>query len=204
MTSSGSQSLVLGSKGFTRGVHYWEVKVDSQAQHGNIFIGELACSQGPCEVPGPSCNLFAGVSTHVCKLLRPMLCGQVCRSATRTCPAGWTTASSATAHCAWTRAVRGVSVCFEACTGSCHLPARPSRPWPLIDRYSPHQGGGERSYGPFFWPNDTIGVVLNMDEGYMAFVKDAEVTSSCQRQSLVGGNLCWSTHALPSLAHALK
>ena len=43
-------------------------------------------------------------------------------------------------------------------------------------RYSPHQGGGERSYGPFFWPNDTVGVVLNMDEGYMAFVKDAEVS----------------------------
>ncbi len=44
-------------------------------------------------------------------------------------------------------------------------------------RYSPHQGGGERSYGPFFWPNDTVGVVLNMDEGYMAFVKDAEVNA---------------------------
>jgi len=72
VTSSGSQSLVLGSKGFTRGVHYWEVKVDSQAQHGNIFIGELACSLGLAEVPGPSCNLFAGVSTHVCKLLPPM------------------------------------------------------------------------------------------------------------------------------------
>ena len=42
--------------------------------------------------------------------------------------------------------------------------------------YSPHQGGGERSYGPFYWPNDTIGVLLNMDEGYIAFVKDAEVT----------------------------
>jgi hypothetical protein len=54
----------------------------------------------------------------------------------------------------------------------------------LIDRYSPHQGGGERSYGPFFWPNDTIGVVLNMDEGYMAFVKDAEVTSSCHQPVL--------------------
>jgi hypothetical protein len=40
VTSSGSQSLVLGSRGFTRGVHYWEIKVDSQAQHGNIFIGK--------------------------------------------------------------------------------------------------------------------------------------------------------------------
>jgi hypothetical protein len=41
--------------------------------------------------------------------------------------------------------------------------------------FSPHQGGGERSYGPFFWPNDYVGVLLNMDEGYIAFVKDAEV-----------------------------
>ncbi len=71
MTSSGSQSLVLGSKGFTRGVHYWEVKVDSQAQHGNIFIGELACSLGLCEVPGPS-PVCWGV--HYVSVLLHVLC----------------------------------------------------------------------------------------------------------------------------------
>ena len=71
VTSSGSQSLVLGSRGFTRGVHYWEIKVESQAQHGNIFIGKAChvtsvvmqcvpsmCGGLFCSPPPTSCFFF--------------------------------------------------------------------------------------------------------------------------------------------------
>lgn len=35
--------------------------------------------------------------------------------------------------------------------------------------------GGERLYGSFYVAGDTVGVLLNMDEGTIAFVKDAEL-----------------------------
>ena len=68
-TVSGSQALVLGSKGFQRGVHYWEVKVESQAQHGNIFIG-MAIANTLNTVSrrcGFSLNSWAGLAqTRIC------------------------------------------------------------------------------------------------------------------------------------------
>ena len=34
-----SRSMALGSRGFSRGTHYWEVQLESMGQPGNIFIG---------------------------------------------------------------------------------------------------------------------------------------------------------------------
>jgi len=36
---SGRRPMVLGSRGFTRGVHYWEVSVDVAEGWGCVFIG---------------------------------------------------------------------------------------------------------------------------------------------------------------------
>ena len=48
-SSSGGQALVLGSKGFLRGVHYWEVKVLAGAAPGNVFIGKPPPSSVVCK-----------------------------------------------------------------------------------------------------------------------------------------------------------
>lgn len=38
MGSSGDRSLAVGTVGFSSGVHFWEVHVNS-AEHGGVFIG---------------------------------------------------------------------------------------------------------------------------------------------------------------------
>src|SRR3546814_5009603 len=38
MMLGGGRSMVMATRGFTRGVHYWEVQVNS-AQWGSVFIG---------------------------------------------------------------------------------------------------------------------------------------------------------------------
>jgi len=96
----GGSYVALGSRGFSRGVHYWEVHVESQRERGDVFIG-VAERQPYFD--------------------------------------------------SW-RDYGFVSYCAVQSTR-----------------------GGERLYGSFYIENDYIGVLLNMDEGYLAFIKDAEM-----------------------------
>ena len=99
-STRGGTSIATGCRGFSRGVHYWEVQAVTQQEQGGIFIG--VCERNPSV---DSWRDYGFVSYSAVQSTR----------------------------------------------------------------------GGERLYGPFYIANDYIGVLLNMDEGYLAFVKDAEV-----------------------------
>ena len=51
VSSSGDRCLALGTVGFSSGVHYWEVHIDS-ADHGSVFVG--VCPRNPDPAASPA------------------------------------------------------------------------------------------------------------------------------------------------------